>query len=84
MHFPCDVHLTLTPPTLKQQPAYIHPTQKPQETLEGEDEWVLRVEDKSHEQTASTGEVLLVSATDEEREAFPPLPGKNIMLEQAF
>ncbi|CAM9342805.1 unnamed protein product [Laminaria digitata] len=55
----------------------------PKEALEG-GEWVLRVEDKSHEQPASAGHELSASGTDEEREAFPPLPGKNITLEQAF
>lgn len=54
-----------------------------QEALEG-GEWVLGLEDKSHEQAASAGEALSTSATDEERDVFPPLPEKIITLEQVF
>lgn len=45
---------------------------------------MLRVGDKSHEQAASAGEAVSAFATDEERDAFPPLPEKTITLEQVF
>ncbi|CAN0145422.1 unnamed protein product [Scytosiphon promiscuus] len=72
----------------------------PKKVLEG-GEWVLRIEDVSHEEeehgggstgrirhlasstslgSASASVATVTSATDEERQAFPPLPGESVKL----
>lgn len=70
-----------TPPPREIRQDMHHPCPLiPQVALEG-GEWVLRVEDVSG--ASATEEPLAPAASEEERAAFPPLPGETIILEQA-